>query len=93
MMRLLKLVIDPEDTGGLNSTDPKSCPIAKALRKKGFIGVHVYGDSWSALKWGFIPVGGTIKKSSQEKHKKIARFPQDDYSVIEVELIHFYQGD
>ena len=92
-MRLLKLIVPPAHTGHRDHNDPKNCPIAKALRDKGFIGVHVYGDKWSALKCGFIPVGGKISEKTQLRHQEIANFFQSDYIVLEIEITHFYRGD
>ena len=92
-MPLLKIIIDPSETGFFNSMDPKKCPIAKGLIAYGFSGVHVYENKWSGLKWGFIPVGGKIPIYSREKNNRIAGYQQKDFTVILVELLYFYRGD
>lgn len=59
-MRTLNVRIKPEWTGKGNDTDPRECPLAKAIADLGYMGAVVQDGKWSALKWGFIPVGGNV---------------------------------
>lgn len=57
-MKSITLTLLPRHTGKENYKDGRKCPIASAMRHKGFFNIYVKAYSWSACRfsweWPFL---------------------------------------
>jgi len=90
MMRTLNVRIKPEWTGKHNNDDPRGCPLAKAIQDLGYIGVIVEDGKWSALKWGFIPIGGNVPWDAKVIAHNCSLRVQETTVLVTVDYKWFY---